>query len=442
MPTIITNATELKAIENDMAGNYILGNDIDLDGANFEPIGYEEGDGYSAKFRGMLDGNGYKIHNGTIEYEYEDYYIGLFAFIAGGGTVKNLGMEINIRGGYRVGAIAGVCYSINFEGVVLIDNCYNTGNVQGDWGSIGGLSGHCEGSITNSYNTGSVSADTETDEDGGVNVGGLAGLFWGDEYLEIGYMTDCYNTGNIYNVNFNGGGLVGELKGDAGYLDRCYNTGSVNSAYDQTSSMGGLIGNSQPSRGYMTNCYNIGIITSGGWFGGLIGTLNAPLFDVFTIENCYNAGELIITESDWSDYVGGLVGTVDGDENVEFINCYWDTEASGKADAVGDGDDTGVYGKTTAEMKDINTFLPEWDIAAQGEVTQDENGWNDNYTWGIGTANDGYPFLRLVDVIPFDVWVKKAGTWKTCSDIWVKKGGAWRPVVGVWVKKQGQWQPV
>jgi len=301
MATVITNAAELKAIENDMAGSYILGNDIDLGGANFEPIGHGSGFGYT-EFTGTFDGNGYKIHNGTINYS-SDNFIGLFAYTDSGAEIKNVGLEdVEVTGAGWVGGLVGYNWG-------TITNSYSTGNVSGDR-YVGGLVGqNYGGTITNSYSTGSVTGDEY--------VGGLVGANWD------GTITNSYSTGSV-SGNDDVGGLVGENY--EGTITNSYSTGSV----EGEERVGGLVG-----RNYETG----------------------------TIENSYSTGSVT-----GDDYVGGLVGRNGGDD-ATITNSYYDYQTSGQ-------DDTGKgEPKTTAEMKDINTFLPEWDIALTEEL--------DNEVWGI-----------------------------------------------------------
>lgn len=59
-------------MDGGMDKNYILVNDIDLDGDDFEPIGFESGFRY-VEFTGVFDGQGYKIHNSSIDYPDDSY---------------------------------------------------------------------------------------------------------------------------------------------------------------------------------------------------------------------------------------------------------------------------------------------------------------------------------------------------------------------------------
>ena len=88
-------------------------------------------------------------------------------------------------------------------GVATITNCYNTGSVSGTGNNIGGIVGHVDvgyaheaTTITNCYNTGSVS--------GSSNVGGIVG----DIYDNGATITNCYYLSSV-NASLNGVGHNG-----------------------------------------------------------------------------------------------------------------------------------------------------------------------------------------------------------------------------------------
>ena len=73
-PTEVHNAEELKNMKNDLMGWYVLANDIDLSGENWQPMGkyfsnYETVNApyWTYAFRGTFDGAGYTIRNLTIK---------------------------------------------------------------------------------------------------------------------------------------------------------------------------------------------------------------------------------------------------------------------------------------------------------------------------------------------------------------------------------------
>lgn len=77
--TGIYTIDDLYAIRNDLGGNYILMNDIDL--SETAPGGdWDNGNGWSpiGGFIGTFDGNGYAVKNMHIYDEPNEQYIGLF----------------------------------------------------------------------------------------------------------------------------------------------------------------------------------------------------------------------------------------------------------------------------------------------------------------------------------------------------------------------------
>ncbi len=80
----------------------------------------------------------------------------------------------------------------------VISNSYNTGTVNGAT-SIGGLAGENYGSLTNTYNVGAVTGQSDY-------IGGLTGRNWA-----TGVITNSYNNGFVSTtgIGSNLGGLVG-----------------------------------------------------------------------------------------------------------------------------------------------------------------------------------------------------------------------------------------
>jgi hypothetical protein len=119
----------------------------------------------------------------------------------------------------------------------------------------------------------------------------------------------------------------------------------------------------------VTNCYSTGSVSGNGTIGGLVG-----LNDIGTVTNCYATGSV---SGDWK--VGGLVGW----NTYEVSESFWDTQTSGRSNMCGGGSGSGCdnsYGKTTAQMQDISTFLAAgWDF-----VGEFENGPNDDWAQGSG----------------------------------------------------------
>ena len=116
MPTVvITNVTELQqAMAFDLAGTYVLGNNIDASatsgwnaGAGFAPVGTGTGVG---RFTGSLDGAGYAITNLTINRPTTDYQ-GLFGSTNGATITRVGGISGSVTGKDYVGPLAGRAYT-------------------------------------------------------------------------------------------------------------------------------------------------------------------------------------------------------------------------------------------------------------------------------------------------------------------------------------------
>ncbi len=131
----------------------------------------------SCQYTGTFDGQKHTI-SGLYFNDTTKVIVGLFGDVGSGGSVSNVGVvDSYFKGQNGVGGVCG-------ENDGTITNCYNTGTVSGTNG-VGGVCGFnaAYGNITYCYNTGSVS--------GTENVGGVCGLNGN------GRITYCYNTGNI-----------------------------------------------------------------------------------------------------------------------------------------------------------------------------------------------------------------------------------------------------
>ena len=152
--------------------------------AGWQPIGNSRN-----PFRERFDGNGYTI-SGLMIKRRGSNYIGLFGRTRGRAEITRIGLlNVRIRGNNSVGGLVG-------ENEGSIANSYATGSVSGNE-DVGGLVGENEGSIANSYATSSVS--------GSEDIGGLVG------YSE-GTITNSYATGSVSGSE-DVGGLVGSNEG-------------------------------------------------------------------------------------------------------------------------------------------------------------------------------------------------------------------------------------
>ena len=224
---LVNTVYDLQNIQNNLAGVYALGRDIDASaaaswngGAGFMPVG-----GISL-FTGTFDGQGQTISNLRINRP-SGQYVGLFGWNGASAIVRNLGvLNVSVTGGTATGGVAG-----KNEGAIT--GVYTSGSVTSNAGA-GGIVGYNYGPLSNVYSTATVSAPS-------IYAGGIAGLS-----VSGGNISRAYATGSVSGGQ-NVGGLVGYFAG--GSLTQSYATGAVSG----TSGVGGLLG------------YNGGSITQSYW---------------------------------------------------------------------------------------------------------------------------------------------------------------------------------
>ncbi len=245
----ITDAQGLKDMANDLAGNYILMADIDMEGEEWTPIGL--GTTTATEFTGIFEGNYHTISNLTINST--NQYVGMFGSI-NGGTVQNLILEnANITGAYPVnnyayiGGIAGysrkgMISNIKVSGIVtgkrnvdqvggIVGNNYegtimqskNSATVIGGASQrVGGIVGLNRGTITSVQNNGDIT---------GARVGGIVG------YVEGGTITEAINNGTV-----TGSSLVGGISGEGGTITKAENYGTIIGTGTGLGYVGGIAG--------------------------------------------------------------------------------------------------------------------------------------------------------------------------------------------------------
>jgi formylglycine-generating enzyme required for sulfatase activity len=356
-PIPIYNVQELQKISSGQVvngrvfsrdGYYVLANDIDASGFNFVPIGTE-----STYFRGTLDGQGFTITNLEIDIESQDY-VGLFCYTGDNTVIKNLTFSGGyIRGKSYVGVIVG-----EFSGMLI--NCHSSAEVRGTKlqpsYNIGGLvGGNYKGEIRNcsTFGTAAIRGYGDT-------AGGIAG-----ENESFGKIYWCWTTATDVTADdsgtsstvYNAGGIAGENYGE---IVECYSINS-NEIRSHDYHAGGIAGYN--NTGNIRNCYS-NSRTNGQYIGGIVGRDNGISV------NCYATGSVGNSKG------GGLFGDYSGVAS----NCFWDTQTTGKVTCTYYGTcPVTCYGKTTAEMKQIDTF--------------NSDGWDFDNIWYIDEGVD-YPRLR------------------------------------------------
>jgi hypothetical protein len=261
------------------------------------------------------------------------------------GTVSNCHATGDIAGDDFIGGLVGQCLGGDETSV---SNSHSAGNVNGDK-HVGGLVGQSTCIVSNSYSTGRVT--------GNFIVGGLVG--------DSGTMvSSSYSTGTVTG-NWTVGGLVAE---NSGTVSNSYSSSDVTG---ETSDVAGLVGHNV---GNVENSYSTGSVTGNMYVGGIVGN------NWGNVSYSYSTGTVTGDEE-----VGGLVGRNLVGENIEgsVTNSFWDTETSGQATSAG-----GI-GKTTIEMKNVDTFSDVgWNIIAVAGPSMR----NPSHIWNI-VDGETYPFL-------------------------------------------------
>ncbi len=363
-PYQIATQEHLEQVNKDLTAYYILVDDIDLTGTNYTTAIIAPDTDNSTytheggPFVGSFDGNGFVISGIAIDtLGQSNNYLGLFGYISMG-SVKNVvleGVSITAAGNSRyVGALSG------YNSSTVVTDCSSTGSITtGDNSSFyGGLIGRNGADVTGSFSTVQITAGERS-----MYVGGLIGY----NYM-TGKIVNCYADGDVYaDANSESvGGLVGrnwfgiisdsystahvETAGGTLYLGSfCgYNSGTITGSYATNhiltagTYVGGFCGYNY--YGTLINCYSQGRATGYDYVGGLCGTS----FKGFVMD-CYTTGRV------YCDLTAG--GLYASQSLTMTLSCFWDTEATALAVSAGG------FGKTTAEMQDMSTYLAVgWDF--------------------------------------------------------------------------------
>ena len=289
-----------------------------------------------------------------------------------------------------------------------IRNSYNTGSVEGYTG-VGGIAGQMvKGSVTGSYNLGTLSS-TRTATDASreaLNMGGIVGdMTAATDPTKSALIYDVYNAGTIGDSTYtyvgrHVGGIVGRFSGT---LEKAYNTGDIYNGY---SVVGGVVG--WWNSGNITNVFNTGNITVvnkdtnglNSHVGGIVGSVNAKRDDGAaqdtqkTLSYAYNLGTIrSFIDKDHQD--GKLHGTGPLRDNINVV--------SGIVGGVTEYDTKGGSTKNTVTIDNVystgNIYAARWD--------KDANNGNGAYVqydkdrvgaiWAQGYTNDGEESVTVKD---------------------------------------------
>ena len=343
-PWLITSCVDLQELNSSASYNndsFVLTQNINCNGVNFTRLMFAT----DQEFKGTFDGAGYKISNIAVNNSV-DSENGFFGRLDGA-IIKDLTLEnVTVSGEARVGALAGRSVGASYIENVNVIGGTVTG-VSDSMEEFGGLIGSIE--ETQLFN---VIVDVDVVASTAYYVGGLVGYVTGSTLGQVAAL------GNVEG-NEGVGGLVG-YAGNVSEFDKSFATGNV---IAHAGPGGGLVG-----QAYDTNfigTYARGNVTGSGYLGGHTGLLGAGSL----IGWAYATGAVTI---EGESIGGGLVGYADESATVQG-DSFWDVQTTGMETSGG----TGEVGKTTAEMKNMETYIPfDWNF--------------EDYWFQGDSVNDGY----------------------------------------------------
>jgi len=298
-------------------------------GEGWQPIGTMVRDDNADKhsFAGIFDGNGKYITNlficKNIENMDKDMQCGLFA--QNYGTIKNLGIMDS---------------DVNFT------STSDTGKGM----SIGIIVGNNYKEVNGCFTTGTLYI--EIDNKTTIWGGGITGTI-----KSTGDVTNCYNRTNI-EISENGGtayyiaGIAGATS-DTASISNSYNNGSIAvNAEGQGADwlVGGITGYlHKNTENLIEDCYNVGDLNISGtvktvYLGGIIGQNRK------TVRKCYNIGNVAsnVTLTGTYNSVGGIAGLNSGGGGAIENSSYLSSTAT-----TGVGRDVG----TTSGLTSVDSLL-------------------------------------------------------------------------------------
>ena len=197
---------------------------------------------------------------GSVSVEYADsslsavYTGGLCGQVASDSILSDCHNTADVHVGEKEAYAGGIC-GLAIES--SIENTSNTGNVSntGDTAIdaennehyLGGIAGVFRGSMQNCYNTGSVQGSGLL-----VFCGGIAAIM---NLTDTNSIQDSYNTGSVSaeGKETYSGGIVSILQEDEGTIENCFNIGMVKDTDTGSGYTGGVISNDLPDS--LISCY-------------------------------------------------------------------------------------------------------------------------------------------------------------------------------------------
>lgn len=273
----ITNKDELFDIKNDPSGDYVLKNDIDLEGEAFASI---FSDTTSGRFSGTFDGQGHTISN----FKFQSSNPGLFGYTKDA-TIKNLTLDGNaseslVNGDYSashssldMGCVAGNAKTTLFDNVHVKNASINFNGNAGATVNLGGFVGLAENCQFVNCTVSNVTIDYTRLRNNvctGLFGGAIFGTVKSKNMDKTFALNNCYAdgalSGTLYFPGNEGNILVGGFVGDLStsqVVKNCYTVADIKLYKDETTSnsnkfkltVGGFAaGKKNGTTMYITNC--------------------------------------------------------------------------------------------------------------------------------------------------------------------------------------------
>ena len=241
---------------------------------------------------------------------------GAAPMLAAAGAVQNIGTaeafaEMDASGSYTLtkDIIVTEPYASDFSGTFDGNGHTVTLNITASTPNVGLFSKLAGGAVVKNV----ITAGTVTAK-GKNNVGGSAG--GADTELGAITISNCKNEAAIKGNKVVGGILGGCTEDDyALTISACANEGNISG----TRNIGGICGTLENAH-FIKNCYNSGAVT-GSTIGGILGRGargSSSTTDTPILENCYNVGNIVYSNTNGS----AIVGTGYAKKPVEVKNCY------------------------------------------------------------------------------------------------------------------------
>lgn len=302
----ISNAADLTALQtqvNEKGFSYtgkwfILTSDINLNNANWTPIGIDA----FHPFGGSLDGSGKTISG--LKVETDRQWAGLFGSVRGTYGVPMTMRDLTLKDGSVTTIFTGTSFCGGLVAIVEGETALELRNVvaenltvSGGISGSGGLLGRGRVAMTNCHNRGGSVT--------GSYAGGLAGM--GYSNLQDHVLAGCTNSAKVVGKRTAGGMTGNETHSYVSYTD-CTNSGSISAtqgyasgiaaggSYERCSNSGAVTG--QQAAGICvngskaTNCSNTGAVTGTGTGTGYAAGILTNDGYGGTVEFCWNTGSV------------------------------------------------------------------------------------------------------------------------------------------------------